>query len=168
MKRIAAILASRGFDHERRLFPLLEECFGRIDYRGPSRPFTVSEYYADEMGPDLDRVIVSFEPLMAPMELVSVKLATGAIEETLSEGGSRRVNVDPGYMDYYKVVLASFKDGPQKIFLGSGVYADPVLMFHDGEYVPLAWTFPDFRAGVYRDDFHAIRALYKKARRESR
>ena len=78
----------------------------------------------------------------------------------------RRVNIDPGYMDYYKIVLASFKEGPQKIYLGEGVYADPILLFYEGEYVPFQWTFPDFKAGIYAEDFRAIRALYKNARKE--
>ena len=166
VKYIAAILVSRDFDLERRLFPVLEERFGRIDYGGPAHPFSMTDYYEDEMGPGLSRAIISFEPLRPPTDIVQAKLDTAAIEADLSEGGGRRVNIDPGYMDYYKIVLASFKEGPQKIYLGSGVYADPILLFYDGEYAPLQWTFPDFKAGIYKEDFRAIRTLYKKARRE--
>jgi hypothetical protein len=167
VKLLAAILAPRGFDVEGLALPGLEERFGLIDHRGPAHPFDGTDYYEEEMGPGLARRIVSFEPLRPPMDIVQAKLDTAAIEEDLSGEAGRRVNIDPGYMDYFKVVLASFKEGPQKIYLGRGVYADPILMFSDGEYAPLPWTFPDFRAGVYRDDFLSIRALYKKARREA-
>jgi len=166
VKLLAAILVSGGFDPEESLFPGLEERFGRIDHRGPAHPFTGTNYYEDEMGPGLNRFIISFEPLREATEIVQAKLDTAAIEEDLSEEGGRRVNIDPGYMDYYKIVLASFKEGPQKIYLGEGVYADPILLFYEGEYEALQWTFPDFKAGVYREDFRAVRALYKKARRE--
>ena len=166
VKLIAAILVSRVFDIERELLPGLEERFGRIDYRGPAHPFTGTDYYEDEMGPDLNRFIISFEPLRQATEIVQAKLDTAAIEEDLAGPRGRRVNIDPGYMDYYKIVLASYKEGPQKIYLGDGVYADPILLFYEGEYAPLQWTFPDFKAGVYREEFLAIRALYKKARRE--
>ncbi len=165
VKYLAAILSRPDLDFERILLPRLEERFGRIDFRGPGYPFTVTDYYADEMGPGLIRSLVSFEDLRPATDLVSAKLAAAEIEDALAEGGSRRVNVDPGYMDFFKVVLASFKEGPQKIYLGSGVYADPILVFHDGDFEPRLWTFPDFRAGVYRDDLRAIRALYKAARR---
>ena len=168
VKLIAAILAGSGFDLDARLLGGLEERFGRIDYRGPAHPFDGTDYYEDEMGPGLNRLIISFEPLVSPTEIVQAKLDTAAIEEDLSEGGGRRANIDPGYMDYYKIVLASFKEGPQKIYLGAGVYADPVLLYYDGEYASLQWTFPDFKAGLYREDFRAIRALYKKARREEK
>jgi hypothetical protein len=166
VKLVAAILLGRDFDGEGLLFPRLERRFGRIDYRGEAHPFTGTDYYEDEMGPALGRVIVSFEELRAPTDIVQVKLDTATIENDLAGDRGRRVNIDPGYMDYYKIVLASFKEGPQKIFLGSGVYADPILLFYDGEYVPFQWTFPDFKAGIYKDDFRAIRALYKKARRD--
>jgi hypothetical protein len=169
VKYLAAILAGEGFEIEKLLLPRLEERFGRIDFRGPAHPFTGTDYYADEMGPGLVRSIVSFDGLRSAAELVSAKLAAAAVEEELAERGSRRVNVDPGYVDFFKVVLASFKEGPQKIYLGGGVYADPVLLFHDGAFEPLQWTFPDFRAGIYREDLRAVRALYKeaRARRES-
>jgi len=166
VKLVAAVLAGRDFDLERLLFPMLEERFGRMDHRGSIHPFDGTDYYEDEMGPSLGRLIVSFEPLCEATDIVQVKLDTAAMEEDLAGDGGRRVNIDPGYMDYYKIILASFKEGPQKIYLGRGVYADPVLMFFDGEFGPLPWTFPDFKSGLYREDFRAIRALYKKARRE--
>ncbi|MGD1047738.1 MAG: DUF4416 family protein, partial [Candidatus Krumholzibacteriaceae bacterium] len=124
VKLLAAILASTGFDLDARLLGGLEERFGRIDYRGEPHPFTGTDYYEEEMGPGLNRLIISFEPLASPPDIVQAKLDTARIEEDLSEGGGRRVNIDPGYMDYYKIVLASFKEGPQKIYLGDGVYAD--------------------------------------------
>jgi hypothetical protein len=166
VKLLAAILASRDFDVDGRLLPGLEERFGSIDYRGGLHPFAGTDYYEDEMGPGLSRFVISFEPLRDATEIVQAKLDTAAIEEDLSGERGRRVNIDPGYMDYYKIVLASFKEGPQKIYLGNGVYADPILLFYEGEYAPLQWTFPDFKAGVYREELLAIRALYKRARRE--
>lgn len=166
MKLIAAVLAGRGFDLDNLLFPMLEERFGRLDHRGTAHPFDGTDYYEDEMGPALDRLIISFEPLGEATDIVQVKLDIAAIEEDLSANGARCVNIDPGYMDYYKIILASFKEGPQKIYLGRGVYADPILLFFEGEFGPLPWTFPDFKAGTYREDFRKIRALYKKARRE--
>ncbi len=165
MKLLAAVLAGRGFDLERHLFPMLEERFGVVDYRGEAHPFDGTDYYEGEMGPGLERRIISFEPLRDATDIVQAKLDTAAIEEDLAAEGGRRVNIDPGYMDYYKIVLASFKEGPQKIYLGRGVYADPILLYFEGEFGPLPWTFPDFKSGLYRDDFRAIRAVYKQARR---
>ena len=68
-------------------------------------------------------------------------------------------------LDFFKAVLASFKEGPQKIYIGDGVYADPVLMYQDGEWIILPWTFPDFRTGLYNGDLSVIRGIYRKKRR---
>jgi len=164
-KYLAAILHPRGFDAGGLLLPALEERFGRVDFRGEAHPFSMTDYYAPEMGPDLDRTIVSFEPLGTPDGLVRAKLLAAEIEARFAVDGNRRVNVDVGYVDFFKVVLASFKEGPQKIYLGEGVYADPVLMFHEGRFKPFEWSFPDFRAGTYMEDLRAIRAIYRQARR---
>lgn len=165
VKYLAAILMQRDLDTFDELFPALESLLGAIDYRGTAHKFDVSDYYEDEMGPGLVRLLVSFEPLESPTKLVRVKLNTTVIEERFAADADRSANIDPGYMDYHKIVLASFKQGPQKIYLDEGVYADPIMLFQHGEFVSLPWTFPDFKAGYYTGDLTAIRRIYKKARR---
>ena len=117
------------------------------------------------MGPKLSRILVSFERLDSPTSIVCVKLATTTLEERFLKEGSRAVNIDPGYMDYFKVVLASFKQGPQKIYIDEGVYADPIMLYQHGAFTYLPWTFPDFRSGVYDADLNSIRRIYRNARR---
>lgn len=165
MKYFAAVMLRDGFASPERLCAALEEIFGRIDYRGQPRPFTVSDYYEEEMGRNLQRLLVSFEPLGSPTGLVRAKLEASAVEDRFLEGDARSVNIDPGYIDFHKVVLASFKQGPQKIYLGDGVYADPVMLFQHGAFVSLSWTFPDFKAGNYDGDLGTIRRIYRDARR---
>jgi hypothetical protein len=165
VKYLCAILLPEGFDPEERLYASLEKIFGRMDFRGALHPFRVSDYYEDEMGPKLSRVIVSFERLDSPKSLVGAKLRTAALEEDLLHDGSRTVNIDPGYMDYFKVVLASFKQGPQKIYMDEGVYSDPVMLYQHGAFTYLPWTFPDFKSGIYDEDLVTVRRIYRDARR---
>ncbi len=145
---------------------LLEEKFGGIDYKSPEFEFTVSDYYRTEMGAALFRKILSFSDLINPKEIASIKLFTNEIEETLAVGGKRRVNLDPGYMDYNKVVLASAKYNGQKIYLDLGIYADPTLWYEHGEFRSYPYSFPDFKIGVYNAAFLHIRALFKGQRRK--
>jgi hypothetical protein len=139
----------------------LTEAFGPIDYRSRPVPFDVTNYYEAEMGPNIQRVFFSFENLILPDQLPSVKLKTDAIEERFAENGKRKVNIDPGYMDYHKVVLASNKYGSQKVYLSEGVWADITLHYTKGRFLPHDWSFPDFKKGLYEPFFLEIRTRYK-------
>jgi hypothetical protein len=166
VKMLAAIIFNRAIDPCEVVFPAMEELVGEIDFQGEEHPFTMTDYYQDEMGSDLARIIISFNPLVSPSGLVEFKLRTDALEKDFSSSGSRRVNIDPGYMDFHKVVLASFKPGPQKIYLREGVYADPVLYYRHGGFSPLYWSFPDFASGLYNSELDRIRRLYRNTLRK--
>ena len=166
VKYFAALLLADGVKPGVVIDGGLSDILGDADFIGPPHPFDMTDYYEDEMGPALSRVIVSFTGLGKAPGLVEVKLDVDRLEEKLSGETGRTVNIDPGYIDYFKAVLASFKEGPQKIYLGRGVYADPVLMFEDHEWRTLPWSFPDFKEGLYMEEFSAIRRIYKEQRRE--
>ncbi len=165
VKYFAALLLAEGVGPQAVIDGGLSDILGAADFVGPPHPFDMTDYYEDEMGPALSRVIVSFSRLGEAPHLVEVKLDVDRLEERLSGEAGRTVNIDPGYIDYFKAVLASFKEGPQKIYLGRGVYADPVLMFEDHRWRTLPWSFPDFREGLYMEEFGAIRRIYKEQRR---
>ncbi|MBN1163780.1 MAG: DUF4416 family protein [Candidatus Krumholzibacteriota bacterium] len=162
VKIITAVLFGPGFPLQEGLLPRLERLLGKSDYQGAIFPFDKTDYYQEEMGSALSRTIFSFSPLVPAPDIAAIKLSTAEIEAKFEGEGGRRVNIDPGYIDFFKVVLSSFKEGPQKIYLGQGVYADPQLMFQHGTWEPLPWSFPDFKAGFYDGDLTRIRNIYKK------
>jgi len=134
---------------------------GDIDHQGAARPFNLTDYYEKEMGTELGRSILSFDRLASPDELVDFKHECVELEHSLAESsGQRAVNLDPGYLDHGKLVLASLKAAGQKIYLARGVYADLVGRYGRGRYRPFEWTFPDFSAGLYDEELAAIRERY--------
>jgi len=141
-------------------FCRLEKYWGQIDFVGPDHIFDVTQYYEREMGPQIFRRIISFSRLVAPESIREAKLACNEIEDSLAAGGGRRVNLDIGYIDHNKVVLASAKYAGQKIHLGDGIYADMIARYRDGKYRPFEWTFPDFRDGRYDQELGTIRETY--------
>lgn len=143
----------------------LQRRWGAIDFSGTDHPFDVTDYYEAEMGPSLHRRLVSFAWMIAPESLPEVKLACNRIEEQLARRGRRTVNLDAGYLDHSKVILASMKFAGQKIHLGQGVYADLMSRYRQGRYRPLEWSFPDFQDGRYDQDLAGIRDLYMEQRR---
>ncbi len=165
VKFFVAILYSDA-DLLEKAIGVLQEKFGRIDYRSPAFEFKVTDYYEAEMGEPIYRKFVSFEKLINPGELAAIKIATNQLEDELAVDGRRKVNLDPGYMDFHKVILASAKYNSQKIYLDHGIYADPTLWYEKGEFKPYPLSFPDFKAGVYNQTFLHIRGLFKAHRKK--
>jgi hypothetical protein len=155
---VGAILGDMGL-----LDPLeaeLKAHFGEIELRSPVFDFDITAYYEDEMGAELKRVFFAFRDLIDPAAIVNAKLAANDLERGFVREGRRTVNLDPGYMDFYKVVLASNKFLGQKIYLGKGVYADPTL-YYDKGWKPYDWGFPDFKSGRYDAFLTQVRKAYK-------
>ena len=83
------------------------------------------------------------------------------METTLSEFRNgrpcRTVNIDPGYVHPAKVVLATIKDFSHRIYLRDGIYAEVTLMYQKNTFVPLPYTYPDFRTKSYVSLFNQAR-----------
>jgi hypothetical protein len=151
------------YGDETDLVPLesrLAEEVGEIEARSAAFDFDATDYYEDEMGPHLKRVFYGFRNLIDPADIVDIKLTAVKIEEDMSREGKRTVNLDPGYMDFNKVILVSAKFLAQKVYLTKGVYADPTIYYDKGWKV-YDWAFPDFESGRYNDFFSEVRKSYK-------
>ncbi|MBN2288719.1 MAG: DUF4416 family protein [Candidatus Glassbacteria bacterium] len=145
----------------------LSEVFGPEDYAGAPVPFDHTGFYLEEMGGPLYRVFISYARLVHPQYLVAAKHEASRVElELAAPGPRRRVNIDPGVLDYLKLVLASFKYQPHKIYLDRGVWADLALYYRKGDWAGFEWTFPDFKTGRYDRPLLEIRSLYKRARQQ--
>lgn len=141
--------------------------WGVTDFISPDFPFVATDYYEQEMGSGLLRRFYSFARLISPEEIVECKLQTNEIEQSLAASDLRKVNLDPGYLDYFKLVLASAKYGGQKIYLREGIYADMTLVMYKGKWESFAWGFPDFKSGMYDEALSTIRNLYKAQAKDS-
>ncbi len=134
--------------------------WGAVDFQGRRHLFDSTDYYEPEMGAPLYRRLLSFERLYAPTLIVSMKLECNSIEQASARGGNRTVNLDAGYLDHNKVVLASAKEAGQKIYLGRGIYADLSGRYKAGRYRPFEWSFPDFKDGRFDGELLAMRTRY--------
>ena len=135
-----------------------------IDSRSEILPWTASNFYEKEMGAGLRRRFLSFERLASPSELARIKLLTQQIEDRYRDKTAvhpgRRVNIDPGYIDAFKVALASAKNAGQRIYLHSGIYAEATLLYFDGAFHGLAYTYPDYLWPATLAFFTSLRSVY--------
>lgn len=118
--------------------------FGSLDMVSPWMPFDYTTYYEQEMGTPLFRRLLAFKSLIEQFDLASVKLTTNRLEDQYARNGRRRVNIDPGYLSYERFVLASGKNFIHRIYIGQKIYADLTLIYQQGAFQKLPWTYPDY------------------------
>jgi hypothetical protein len=151
---------------------LLVEQWGPIARESDLFDFDQTDYYRDEMGSDLKKVIWAFESPADPGELASWKLQSNRWERSYQSPAGERVvrplNLDPGYLSQAKLVLATTKDRDHRIYLGQGIFAECTLYFHKQQWQPRDWTYPDFCSAPYRSFLLDCRDyLRERSRQES-
>jgi hypothetical protein len=139
---------------------VLNRRFGRIDFDSGPLNLNHIPYYEKEMGTGLVKRFISFSKPVPVESLYRIKLYTNRLEARLSDSGRRRVNIDPGYIDLAKLVLASTKDYAHRLYLRKGIFAEITLTYRDNSFTPNDWTYPDYRGQEYIDIFNKIRRIY--------
>jgi hypothetical protein len=135
--------------------------FGPADYESEEIAFLHTRYYEKELGADLKRRFISFKKLAPAHTLAKIKSETNRLEEKLSHRQTRSINIDPGYLNTAKLVLATTKDYAHRIYLNKGIYAEVTLTYRHGSFIPWEWTYPDYRTEEYLTIFNHIRKLYE-------
>lgn len=141
----------------------LEKVYGPIDYTSDILPFDQTSYYEKEMGLHLQRQFISFKRLILPDKLTNIKRQTNELENKLSFiRRNRSINLDPGYLEYGKLVLATTKDHQHRLYLGKGIFGEVTLRYTNGSFTPWEWTYPDYATPGYINIFNHIRKLYQQ------
>jgi hypothetical protein len=161
VKLFVAVLAA-GDQFWRSLEVELSAVFGSIDLSSSALEWSASLYYEKEMGSGLLRKLFSFEGLRSPMALVECKHRARFLENRYREAltHQRRVNIDPGYLEAGKVVLASTKNANHRIYLNSGIYAEATLCYVGGNFLPYEYTYADYRWPETLEFFGCVRRRY--------
>jgi hypothetical protein len=142
----------------------LTTAYGTVDHRSPVIPFVFTSYYQPEMGDRIDRVFFSFERLIEADRLPEIKRQTNEIEEEMTSlltTVKRPVNLDPGYLEQAKVILASTKNFYHRIYLGKGIFGEVTMHYKNNAYQFFPWTYPDYQSRDYQEFFLKLRQTYR-------
>ncbi|MGE0083044.1 MAG: DUF4416 family protein [Desulfococcaceae bacterium] len=134
--------------------------FGPPDMISPWLDFDYTDYYAREMGDSLFRRMLSFRELIGQDHLPDIKWFAYELEKKYMQDGSRRVNIDPGYLLPERFVLATGKNFTHRIYIGREVYADLTLIYTKGNFQTLPWTYPDYADEKMLDFLRQVRNRY--------
>jgi hypothetical protein len=143
--------------------------FDFIDQKSPVLEFDqFTEYYSQEMGGRLYRSWWSLQKLQPPERLAEIKLIANELEGkyVIEGGGGRSVNIDPGYLNESRLVLASCKDFSHRICLGNGVFGEVTLIYRKDSFQPLEWTYGDYQSPEALRFFNSLKTDYRRQMKE--
>ena len=161
------------FTSDKFLFSLYKEelvkRFGEVDIESNTQPFNFTDYYEEEFGENLMQKLFSFSTLIRQDELAEIKIITNDLENNNIDKNikkntthhKRKINLDPGYITLDKYILASTKNGPSRIYLNQGIYAEITLRFINKSFVPCEYTYPNYKTNEYINFLNSVRLKYK-------
>lgn len=163
-----AVFASdrTAFDWSRHL---AEAEFGPIELESEEFRFDeFTNYYAPTMGDVLPKRLWGFRDPIDPAQLPRIKRRTNDWEDEFRNVSNfdveRPLNLDPGYVDLGKLILASTKDHAHRIYLSEGIFAETTLIFTQKRWKSLPWSYPDYQSPGYQAFLSRCRDYLKTAR----
>lgn len=161
------------FTSDKSLFSLYKEelmkGFGEVDFESNTQTFNFTDYYKEEFGENIMQKLFSFSTLIRQDGLAEIKIITNSLENNLENENiknnmachKRKINLDPGYITLDKYILASTKNGPSRIYLNQGIYAEVTLRFINKSFVPCKYTYPNYKTNEYIKYLNSVRLKYK-------
>jgi len=111
--------------------------------------FDMTNYYEAEMGENLKKQILVFQPLGDPAALTSWKHQSNTWEQDFKTATGfpedRPLNLDPGYLTLAKFVLATTKDRDHRMYLRDGIFAEVTMSYSGRQWNSHRWTYPDYQ-----------------------
>jgi hypothetical protein len=151
---------------------LIAAKFGSLGIRSEIINFSeFSTYYDQELGGTCWKYLVSLENLFAVDQIVQIKQFTEEVEASLAREDEgtvrRRVNIDPGYLNGWQVVLASVKIHSHRLYLNHGIYGELTLLYQEKKFRPLPWTYRDYQSPAFLEFLTRLRNEYSEQLRNS-
>ena len=143
------------------LFGEIEDCSEEFSF---SAEF--STYYDEEIGGEGLRRIYSFRECVDPARQAEIKELTNAIEADFAVDGNRRINLDPGFINHGRLMLATTKKAGFRIPLARGIYTELTLFWARGAWQKLPWTYRDYQSERVQDFITEVRRKYLADRKK--
>lgn len=125
-----------------------------------------STYYDDELGGEGLRRIYSFKELVDPTRQAEIKTRTNEIEMSFSDGERRKINLDPGFINHGRLMLATTKETGFRVPLSDGIYTELTLFWARGGWQKFPWTYRDYQSERVQKFITEVRKKYLSQRKE--
>ncbi|MDZ7795612.1 MAG: DUF4416 family protein [Candidatus Marinimicrobia bacterium] len=166
-----ALLFQAATVNDVRLFDAIEKLLLRYHGKmvltyGPYLFDDFSTYYAPEMGKGLQKKFYFFEVPVSLENVYRYKLGSQMMESLFVRNGKRRLNLDPGYLTLYQFSLLTTKAFSHRSYLAEGIYTECTLIAQGNDFVPLPWTYPDYKTPEALALFRDMKKVLKRRLRD--
>lgn len=153
-----------------RAMQLLTDEFGEIEDVSEEFSFSkeFSTYYDDELGGEGKRRIYSFKALVDPARQAEIKEFTNSIEARFSTESGRLINLDPGFLNHGRLMLATTKATGFRIPLARGINTELTLFWARGGWNKFPWTYRDYQSKRVQDFLTKVRRAYLAERKQNK
>ena len=154
----------------RQALDILTREFGEIEAVSEEFSFSgeFSTYYDEEIGGEGLRRIYSFKETVDPTRQADIKIRTNEIEAEFSVDGKRKINLDPGFINHGRLLLATTKETGFRIPLKEGIYTELTLFWARGGWQKLPWTYRDYQSERVQKFITEVRHSYLAERRKNK
>ena len=154
---VAGILWNKEV-HKLKALDRFQEKFNKIHLESPTFTFQ-STFYNQEMGNFLKKSFLFFNTKIKSEDLWQVKTISNQIEAELSLNNQRQINLDPGALSNFHLILLSTKPYAHRIPLKKGIWAEQCYLFEKNKVKTLPWTYPDYQSDLAKEFFLKARSL---------
>ena len=153
-----------------RVMEILVREFGEIEDCSEEFSFSneFSTYYDDEIGGEGLRRIYSFKELVDPERQADIKTRTNEIEAEFSIDGNRKINLDPGFINHGRLMLATTKETGFRVPLKDGIYTELTLFWARGGWQKFPWTYRDYQSERVQKFITEVRKKYLAERKKTK
>lgn len=153
-----------------RVMEILVGEFGEIEDCSEEFSFSneFSTYYDDEIGGEGLRRIYSFKELVDPERQADIKTRTNEIEAEFSIDGNRKINLDPGFINHGRLMLATTKETGFRVPLKDGIYTELTLFWARGGWQKFPWTYRDYQSERVQKFITEVRKKYLAERKKTK
>ena len=146
---------------------ILKREFGEIEDACDEFSFSeeFSNYYDDELGGEGMRIIYSFKDTVDPSRQADIKEFTNNVEAMFSKDGKRLINLDPGFINHGRLMLATTKNTGFRIPLKRGIYTELTLFYARGEWHKFPWSYRDYQSPLVQEFLTRVRKSYLNERK---
>lgn len=105
VKLIVGLLSNNTALFDKAKLLLENKLRNTVDFESDITDFIHTNYYDNEMGPNLKRRFITFKKTLPLTNIEKTKLISNEIEKKFCFNNKRAINIDPGYIDLSKLVL---------------------------------------------------------------